>query len=198
MMDLTGATLGLTITGPILMAGAAIIKFTMGSPVFFRQSRPGRHAKPFTVLKFRTMNVARDSNGALLPDADRLTSVGRFLRATSIDELPQLFNVIKGDLSLVGPRPLLHQYLSRYSAEQARRHEVLPGITGWAQVNGRNALTWEEKFKLDIWYVDRWSLGLDFKILLKTVMQVVRRQGISNDGHVTMPEFFGNTEFREP
>ena len=193
LTDVAGAALGLAATGPVLVGAAMAVKIAMGSPVLFRQSRPGRHGKPFTVLKFRTMLDTHDSAGAPLSDADRLTPLGRFLRAASIDELPQLFNVFKGDLSLVGPRPLLHRYLSLYSTTQARRHEVMPGITGWAQINGRNALTWEEKFELDVWYVDNWSLTLDFKILLKTVMQVIRRDGISNSGHATMPEFSGST-----
>ena len=163
----------------------------MGCPVLFRQQRPGRHARPFLLLKFRTMLDGRDSEGKLLSDEERLTRVGRFLRATSLDELPQLWNVLRGDISLVGPRPLLMDYLPRYSPEQARRHEVMPGITGWAQINGRNALTWEDKFKLDVWYVDNWNLGLDVLILFRTVASVLQRKGISSEGHVTMPGFQG-------
>jgi lipopolysaccharide/colanic/teichoic acid biosynthesis glycosyltransferase len=146
------------------------------------------------LLKFRTMSDRRDAGGKLLPDADRLTGVGRLLRATSFDELPQLWNVLRGDISLVGPRPLLMEYLSRYSPEQARRHDVMPGITGWAQINGRNALTWEEKFELDNWYVDHWSLMLDARILLTTLLRVLQREGVSQNGHVTMPEFLGAAE----
>jgi lipopolysaccharide/colanic/teichoic acid biosynthesis glycosyltransferase len=161
----------------------------MGRPILFRQRRPGRFAKPFWLLKFRTMSERRDANGNLLPDADRLTRVGRLLRASSLDELPQLWNVLRGDISLVGPRPLLMDYLPRYSPEQARRHDVMSGITGWAQINGRNALTWEEKFALDTWYVDNWSLNLDLRILLLTFKCALRRKGISSSGHVTMPQF---------
>jgi lipopolysaccharide/colanic/teichoic acid biosynthesis glycosyltransferase len=164
----------------------------MGRPIFFRQQRPGRFVKPFWLLKFRTMSDRRGAGGKLLPDADRLTRIGRMLRATSLDELPQLWNVLRGDISLVGPRPLLMQYLPRYSPEQARRHDVMPGLTGWAQINGRNALTWQEKFALDTWYVDNWSLMLDFSILAKTLLRVLRRDGISSQGHATMPEFMGS------
>jgi lipopolysaccharide/colanic/teichoic acid biosynthesis glycosyltransferase len=164
----------------------------MGAPVFFSQERPGRGGKPFRIHKLRTMLDAKDKNGNPLPDEQRLTNVGKFLRATSLDELPQLWDVLRGDLSLVGPRPLLIEYLSRYNPEQARRHDVLPGITGWAQINGRNALSWNQKFALDLWYVQNWSLGLDLKILLVTIGQVLRRQGISSGGHATMPEFTGH------
>jgi lipopolysaccharide/colanic/teichoic acid biosynthesis glycosyltransferase len=163
----------------------------MGRPIFFRQQRPGRFVKPFWLLKFRTMSDRRGAGGKLLPDADRLTRIGRMLRATSLDELPQLWNVLRGDISLVGPRPLLMQYLPRYSPEQARRHDVIPGITGWAQINGRNALTWEEKFALDTWYVDNWNMILDLRILMLTLVRILRRDGISRAGHATMPEFMG-------
>jgi lipopolysaccharide/colanic/teichoic acid biosynthesis glycosyltransferase len=163
----------------------------MGSPVFFKQQRPGLHGKPFYMFKFRTMTNACDGDGCLLPDCDRLTPLGRFLRSTSLDELPELFNVLKGDMSLVGPRPLLMQYLDRYTPEQARRHEVRPGVTGWAQVNGRNALSWEDKFEMDVWYVDNRSFWLDLKILWMTLLKVVRREGISGDGCETMTEFEG-------
>jgi lipopolysaccharide/colanic/teichoic acid biosynthesis glycosyltransferase len=163
----------------------------MGWPVFFKQKRPGLKGHPFLLVKFRTMTDERDETGTLLPDGSRLTSLGRFLRATSLDELPQLWNVLRGELSLVGPRPLLMQYLERYTPEQARRHEVLPGITGWAQINGRNAISWEEKFALDIWYVDNWSLKLDALILVRTFLRVLKRDGISREGHATMPEFLG-------
>lgn len=158
----------------------------------FRQQRPGLGGRPFWLLKFRTMTDACDACGNLLPDAARLTSFGLFLRATSLDELPELFNVLKGDMSLVGPRPLLMQYLERYTPEQARRHEVRPGITGWAQVNGRNAITWEEKFRLDVWYVDNWSLWLDIKIIAMTIWKILKREGISQPGEATMEEFIGN------
>ena len=163
----------------------------MGCPILLRQQRPGRFAKPFRLLKFRTMSEQREASGDLLPDAVRLTRVGRLLRATSLDELPQLWNVFRGDISLVGPRPLLMDYLPRYSPEQARRHDVMPGITGWAQINGRNALTWEEKFALDNWYVNSWSLALDMRILLLTLIHVLKRDGITQAGHATMPEFIG-------
>jgi sugar transferase EpsL len=163
----------------------------MGSPVLFRQKRPGLHGQPFWLLKFRTMTDARDDNGAMLPDAVRLTSFGRFLRATSLDELPEFWNVLRGDMSLVGPRPLLIQYMSRYTPEQARRHEVKPGVTGWAQINGRNALTWEEKFKLDVWYVDNRSIRLDIKIIGKTIWKILKRDGINQPGQATMEQFKG-------
>lgn len=193
-LDRSAAALGLLFLSPILGVVALAIRARLGSPVFFRQERPGHHGRPFRVVKFRTMRDTVDSAGRPLPDSERLTSLGRFLRATSLDELPQLWNVLAGDLSLVGPRPLLMQYLPRYSPEQARRHEVLPGITGWAQVNGRNAISWEEKFALDVWYVDHWSLWLDVKILALTVARVLKRSGISRDGHATMPEFMGTPQ----
>ena len=168
------------------------VRSILGSPVLFRQQRPGKDGRPFTLFKFRTMTDARDGEGRLLPDAERLTAFGTFLRGTSLDELPELFNVLKGEMSLVGPRPLLMQYLPRYTPEQMRRHAVLPGITGWAQVNGRNALTWEQKFALDVWYVDHRSLGLDLKILVLTVVKALKREGISQAGQATMEEFKGN------
>lgn len=161
----------------------------MGTPVLFRQKRPGLNGKPFELLKFRTMRDERDENGGLLPDEKRLNGFGLFLRSSSLDELPELLNVLKGDMSLVGPRPLLMQYLERYTPEQARRHEVKPGITGWAQVNGRNALSWEEKFKLDVWYVDNMSLWFDIKIILLTIWKIIKREGISQPGHATAEEF---------
>jgi lipopolysaccharide/colanic/teichoic acid biosynthesis glycosyltransferase len=179
-------------TSPVMIAVAASIRASMGPPVLFRQIRPGFEGRPFELVKFRTMREALDPNGSPRPDVDRLTALGSLLRATSLDELPQLWNVLRGEMSLVGPRPLLMQYLARYTPEQARRHEARPGITGWAQVNGRNALTWEEKFALDIWYVDHWSLWLDAKILALTFARVFQRKGISNEGHVTMPEFMGS------
>jgi lipopolysaccharide/colanic/teichoic acid biosynthesis glycosyltransferase len=191
LIDILASAAGLLVLSPLLTLIAVIIYIRMGSPILFRQQRPGLHGKPFTLLKFRTMTDDRDQDGHLLPDAERLTALGRFLRATSLDELPELFNVLRGDMSLVGPRPLLTQYLDRYTPEQARRHEVRPGITGWAQVNGRNALTWKEKFELDVWYVDHMTLWLDFRILWLTVWGVLRRKGISQPGHATMPTFEG-------
>jgi sugar transferase EpsL len=176
---------------PLLIIVAVLARALLGAPVLFRQQRPGWRGRPFRLLKFRTMTDARDAAGALLPDAERLTTFGRFLRATSLDELPELFNVLKGDMSLVGPRPLLMQYLDRYTPEQARRHEVKPGITGWAQVNGRNAITWEDKFKLDVWYVDNWSLWLDLKIICMTIWKILTREGINQPGQATMAEFRG-------
>jgi lipopolysaccharide/colanic/teichoic acid biosynthesis glycosyltransferase len=170
------------------------IRSKLGSPVFFKQIRPGLHGRPFEMVKFRSMTDARGPDGQLLPDADRLTPFGRFLRASSLDELPGLWNVLKGDMSLVGPRPLLMEYLPLYSPEQARRHNVRPGITGWAQVNGRNALSWDDKFKLDVWYVDNRSLRLDINILWRTVRKVLVREGISADGYATMPAFKGNCD----
>ena len=177
---------------PLLFLGY-LVRRKLGKPAFFRQMRPGLRGRPFEVIKFRTMTSARDVDGQLLPDAYRLTSFGQFLRATSLDELPELWNVLKGEMSLVGPRPLLMEYLPLYSAEQARRHEVRPGITGWAQVNGRNALSWEEKFKLDVWYVDNRTLWLDIKILWLTVRKVLVRDGISAAGEATMPRFTGSS-----
>jgi sugar transferase EpsL len=174
---------------PAALVVAIIVKLRMGSPVFFRQARPGYKARPFTLLKFRTMTLIRDELGNLLPDEKRLTKLGEILRHYSLDELPQLLNVLKGEMSFVGPRPLLTQYLCRYSAEQARRHEVKPGVTGWAQVNGRNLLTWEEKFERDVWYVDHASLKLDVVILAMTIWKTIKREGISQDGHATAEEF---------
>jgi sugar transferase EpsL len=189
--DTLVALVGIVAMSPVLAAVGAVIWATMGGPVLFRQIRPGRYGKPFALWKFRSMTEASNRADRLL-DADRLTSVGRFLRASSLDELPQLWNVLQGDLSLVGPRPLLMHYLERYTAEQARRHEVLPGITGWAQVNGRNAIAWEEKFALDVWYVDHWSLLLDVRILVRTLRNVILCEGITGQNHATMQEFLGN------
>ncbi|MBB1368468.1 sugar transferase [Pseudoalteromonas sp. SR44-5] len=177
---------------PVIMIVALLIRFKLGSPILFTQDRPGLHGKVFKMMKFRTMLDGKDKQGNLLPDNERMTKFGAFLRSTSLDELPGLFNVLKGDMSLVGPRPLLVQYLPLYSAEQARRHNVRPGITGWAQVNGRNAISWDQKFKFDVWYVDNQSLLLDFKILLLTVKKVFVREGISADGHVTIEPFKGS------
>jgi sugar transferase EpsL len=181
---------------PMAIVASAIL-FSMGRPVFFRQVRPGYRGRPFTILKFRTMNDARDAAGGLLPDEQRLTRTGSVLRKFSLDELPQLFNVLKGDLSFVGPRPLLMQYIPLYDEHQARRHEAKPGITGWAQVNGRNAITWEEKFDLDVWYVDHMSFGLDMKILGLTAAKVLKREGIAAEGCGTMPEFKGSAMRKE-
>ena len=169
-----------------------LVRRKLGSPVLFRQIRPGQHGRPFMMVKFRTMTDECGADGEMLPDAQRLTALGRFLRASSLDELPELWNVLRGEMSLVGPRPLLMEYLPLYSPEQARRHEVRPGITGWAQVNGRNALSWEERFKLDVWYVDHRSVGLDLRILWLTVRKVIVREGISAQGEATMPRFTGN------
>ncbi len=191
--DIILAGLGLVVLFPVLVVLSLMISAQMGRPVLFKQMRPGLNGKPFYMYKFRTMTNEKDEKGIPLPDEQRLTRLGRFLRSTSLDELPELFNVLKGDMSLVGPRPLLMQYLDRYTPEQARRHEVKPGITGWAQVNGRNAITWEEKFALDVWYVDNWSLWLDIKILAMTVVKVFKREGISAKGEATMPEFMGST-----
>ena len=175
----------------VLLVLAVLVRSRLGSPLFFTQARPGLHGKPFRLIKFRSMTEARDASGALLSDGDRLTTFGRFLRASSLDELPEVMNVLAGEMSLVGPRPLLMDYLPLYTPEQARRHDVAPGITGWTQVNGRNALTWEEKFALDTWYVDNRSLALDLKILWRTVGKVLRRDGISATGDATMPRFEG-------
>jgi lipopolysaccharide/colanic/teichoic acid biosynthesis glycosyltransferase len=185
---------GLILLSPLLLLLAACIRIKLGSPVLFSQIRPGRHGKPFLMVKFRTMTDARDADGCLLPDAERLPSFGHFLRAASLDELPALWNVLKGDMSLVGPRPLLMDYLPLYSPEQSRRHAVLPGITGWAQVNGRNAISWEQKFTYDVWYVDHRSFLLDIKILGLTVMKVFARHGISAEGEATMPRFTGTQQ----
>ena len=190
--DLAVTLVGLLVCAPLMAVIAIVIRLTMGHPIFFCQVRPGLRGRPFTLLKFRTMTDARDAQGNLLPDADRLTPFGRFLRSTSLDELPELLNVLKGEMSWVGPRPLLMQYLDRYTLEQARRHEVKPGITGWAQVNGRNALTWEQKFALDTWYVDHWSLWLDFRIIILTIWKTLLREGISQPGQATTEYFTGN------
>jgi len=192
IFDLLLTILGGIIISPLLVILAVCVWLVHGSPVLFRQQRPGYRGKPFINYKFRTMTDARDPQGNLLPDKVRLTRLGRLLRSSSMDELPEILNVLRGEMSLVGPRPLLMQYLERYTPEQARRHTVLPGITGWAQINGRNALTWEEKFCLDVWYVDHWSLWLDIKILLLNFWKVLRREGISQPGHVSAEEFMGS------
>ena len=192
LFDLLAAALGLLLLTVPLALLAWQVRRKLGSPVLFTQVRPGLHGRPFRMVKFRTMTDARDASGALLPDAQRLTPFGRFLRASSLDELPELWNVLRGDMSLVGPRPLLMEYLPLYSPEQARRHEVRPGITGWAQVNGRNAISWADKFALDVWYVDHRSLWLDLRILWLTVRKVLVRDGISAAGEATMPRFEGD------
>jgi lipopolysaccharide/colanic/teichoic acid biosynthesis glycosyltransferase len=192
IIDILGSGLGLLILSPILAIVAYKIRRELGSPVLFRQTRPGLHGKPFQMIKFRTMRDISDANGCLLPDAERLTPLGLFLRLSSLDELPELWNVLKGDMSFVGPRPLLMEYLLLYSPEQARRHEVRPGITGWAQVNGRNAISWDRKFALDVWYVDNRSLWLDIKIICLTIRKVLKREGISAEGEATMSKFTGN------
>jgi sugar transferase EpsL len=183
---------------PIQIAAGVLILSSMGRPLLFRQIRPGIRGKPFTLYKFRTMRNSRDARGQLLADAERLTAFGKFLRSTSLDELPELWNVLKGDMSMIGPRPLLMQYLGRYDREQARRHETKPGITGWAQVNGRNAISWDEKFSLDVWYVDHQSLRLDIRILAMTVWTLIRREGINQPGQATMEEFLGNSGKQAP
>lgn len=192
LIDILGASAALILLSPVMLATAFAIRLRMGSPVLFAQLRPGRNGVPFRMLKFRTMLDALDAEGHPLPDGERLTALGRFLRSTSLDELPGLWSVLKGEMSLVGPRPLLMSYLPLYSPEQARRHEVRPGITGWAQVNGRNALSWEDKFALDVWYVDNRSLALDIRILLMTVRKVLVRDGISAEGESTMTLFEGS------
>jgi len=177
---------------PLFGIAAMAVAVYMGRPIFFKQKRPGYRGRPFTIYKFRTMTEALTPAGATAPDAERLTPFGRFLRKTSLDELPELWNVFKGDMSLVGPRPLLMEYLDRYTPEQARRHEVLPGITGWAQIHGRNSLSWEERFARDIWYVENRSIGLDLRILFTTIWKVLKSEGISAEGYATMPEFRGS------
>ncbi len=191
-IDILGSAAGLIILSPVLLVIYCLIRWQMGAPVFFRQQRPGLDGKPFEMIKFRTMLNQADPQGNLLDDAVRLTRLGKFLRATSLDELPELWNVLKGEMSLVGPRPLLMEYLPLYNEQQARRHEVRPGVTGWAQVNGRNAIGWDQKFELDTWYVDHQSLWLDMKILWMTVWKVFARQGISQEGQATMEPFRGS------
>jgi sugar transferase EpsL len=189
--------LGLTLPGvilisPLLLLLAVLVRLKLGHPVLFTQVRPGYQETPFPMIKFRSMTDERDASGELLPDEQRLTGLGQFMRSYSLDELPEVFNVLRGEMSLVGPRPLLMHYLGRYSPEQRRRHAVLPGITGWAQVNGRNILSWEEKFSLDVWYVDNWSISLDIRILWRTLISTFKREGISHPDHVTAPEFMGD------
>lgn len=191
ILDVIMSSAGLMMLSPILLLIAIIIRIRLGSPIFFKQQRPGWHGKPFTIYKFRTLINKTDADGKFLPDSERMTKLGRFLRAASLDEFPELLNVLKGDMSLVGPRPLLMKYLEFYTPEQARRHEVRPGITGWAQIMGRNAITWEDKFALDLWYVEHSTIWLDVKIILLTVWKVLRREGISQEGQATMTEFRG-------
>ncbi len=191
-MDFLAALAAIILLSPLMLIVAVLVYLRLGSPVIFRQQRPGLHARPFTMYKFRTMiSKTHDEQGRILPDDKRLTPFGLWLRSTSLDELPELFNVLKGDMSLVGPRPLMIKYLDRYTPHQARRHEVKPGITGWAQVNGRNNITWEEKFDLDVWYVDHGSLKLDIIILTRTFWQVISRSDIAKEGHSTVDEFMG-------
>ena len=192
LFDIVASGTGLVALAPILAGTAVAVRLKLGSPVLFRQTRPGMGGEPFEIMKFRTMTDERGPDGELLPDQVRLTAFGQFLRSSSLDELPELINVLKGEMSLVGPRPLLMRYLPLYSERQARRHEVRPGITGWAQINGRNDISWDEKFELDIWYVDNQSLLLDIKILGLTVLKVLRRDDISREGHATAPYFMGN------
>jgi sugar transferase EpsL len=193
MLDAVASVAGTILLSPVFLAVALAVRMALGRPVLFRQSRTGYKERPFTLYKFRTMTDAVDSHGAPLPDQERLTRTGQFLRRTSLDELPQLWNVLRGDMSLVGPRPLLRQYLPRYTPQQRRRHEVLPGLTGWAQVMGRNSLDWDQRLQLDTWYVEHRSVWLDLRILAMTLRLLILSRGISHNGHVTMPEFFGSS-----
>lgn len=193
-IDITASLVGLLLLSPVLLVTSIIVRFKLGSPALFKQQRPGLNGEPFCMYKFRTMTDEKDAEGNLLPDEQRLPKFGQVLRSTSLDELPELICVLKGDMSLVGPRPLMMKYLPRYTPEQFRRHEAKPGITGWAQVNGRNTVAWEEKFKLDVWYVDNWNVWLDIKILFKTVALVFQRSGVTGEGYVTMTEFMGTEQ----
>lgn len=197
ILDFTAAACLFVVTLPVMLLIALFVRIQMGSPVLFQQQRAGKDGRLFQVQKFRTMNNRVDAQGELLPDADRLTATGKFLRSTSLDELPQLINVLRGDMSLIGPRPLLVEYLPRYNPEQARRHEVLPGITGWAQVNGRNTLSWEDRFQFDVYYVDHVSLWLDCKILLLTIRKVLTRSDVNSETHATMERFMGTPKPKE-
>jgi sugar transferase EpsL len=194
LLDIVISATALVLVSPLLVLVAVLVRLKLGSPILFRQERPGLKGQPFTLIKFRSMLDARETADARRPDSERLTDFGRRLRSTSLDELPELWNVLKGEMSLVGPRPLLMRYLPLYSAEQARRHDVRPGITGWAQINGRNAIGWDEKFALDVWYVDHWSLALDAKILALSLGSIFSGHGISADGEATMPEFTGSSD----
>ena len=196
IFDLITASVGLILLSPFMLLTALFVATFLGTPILFRQKRPGYKGRPFYIYKFRTMTDASDSAGNLLPDSERLTHLGRFLRTLSLDELPELFNILRGEMSVVGPRPLLMEYLERYSPEQMRRHDVYPGLTGWAQVNGRNAITWQDKFALDVWYVDNWSFWLDIKIILTTLWKVATREGISQPGQATTEYFMGNPDDR--
>lgn len=194
IIDVLFSIILLIILSPVILIILLLVGLMLGSPVLFRQTRPGYKGKPFVIYKFRSMTAEKDAEGNLLPDAKRLTRFGQFLRNTSLDELPELFNVLKGEMSLVGPRPLLMEYLPLYTPEQARRHDVKPGITGWAQVNGRNTLDWDKRFRMDLWYIDHWSLGLDCKILFLTIFKVLRREGINAEGQAAMAKFIGRKE----
>ena len=197
-LDRAIAAVALVVLSPVIGGTALLVGRRLGRPILFRQVRPGLDGRPFEMIKFRTMTDARDETGALIPDAERLPPFGKFLRSSSLDELPELWNVLRGEMSLVGPRPLLMTYLSRYTPEQARRHEVYPGVTGWAQINGRNAISWDEKFALDVWYVENCSFWLDIKILAQTALKVARRSDVSADDHATMPEFSGSQSALQP
>ena len=197
ILDIISSLLAIIILSPLLAVTAVLVKTKLGSPVLFRQERPGKDEKIFTLMKFRTMTDERDENGELLPDEVRLTKFGKFLRSTSIDELPELFNILKGDMSVIGPRPLLVEYIPRYNEHQHRRHEVRPGLSGWAQVNGRNSISWEEKFDLDVEYVDNYSFAMDVKILFMTVLNVLKKEGISSETSATMEVFMGTSEKEE-
>lgn len=192
VLDIAVSAIAIVVLSPLILLLILAVRIFLGSPILFRQLRPGRDGKPFEMMKFRTMLELRGENGELLPDSDRLSPFGRWLRSTSLDEIPEIWNILRGDMSLVGPRPLLMAYLPLYSAKQARRHEVRPGLTGWAQINGRNALQWSEKFELDVWYVDNQSFMLDMKILILTVLRVIKKDGISAAGEATMPAFTGD------
>ena len=194
IFDLIAVLLGLIFLSPFILLTALCVGVFLGTPILFRQQRPGYKGKLFFIYKFRTMTDASDSNGNLLPDSERLTRLGGFLRALSLDELPELFNILRGEMSIVGPRPLLMEYLKRYSPEQMRRHDVYPGLTGWAQINGRNAITWQDKFKYDVWYVDNWSFWFDIKIILISLWKVIKREGISQPGQATTEYFMGNPD----
>lgn len=197
ILDIISSLLAIIILSPLLAVTAVLVKTKLGSPVFFKQERPGKDEKIFTLIKFRTMTDERDENGELLPDEVRLTKFGKFLRSTSIDELPELFNIIKGDMSVIGPRPLLVEYIPRYNEHQHRRHEVRPGLSGWAQVNGRNTVSWEDKFDMDVHYVDNYSFAMDVKILFMTVLNVIKKEGISSETSATMEVFMGTPEKEE-
>ena len=194
LLDILISAIILMLASPLLLLTAVLIFLSYGTPIFFKHERPGKDGLPFKLIKFRSMRDARDQEGNVLPDAERITRLGQFIRRTSIDELPEFYNVLRGDMSLVGPRPLLMQYLQRYSAEQARRHDVLPGVTGWAQINGRNAISWDDKFKYDLWYIDHWTFWLDVKIIFLTIWKVLKGDGISQPGRATMDEFMGNSD----